>query len=45
MKIITDAEEESSKKEPVLKFRNPDSSYHSDIVNNVMDLFDGKFID
>ncbi len=43
--IITDAEEESSKKEPVLKFRNPDSSYHSDIVNNVMDLFDGKFID
>jgi len=42
---IVEDEVGSTQTSPVKKGKNADSAYHSDTVNNILDLFEGKFID
>ena len=42
---IVEDEVGSTQASPVKKGKNADSAYHSDTVNNILDLFEGKFID
>ncbi|MBD5401841.1 DNA polymerase III subunit gamma/tau [bacterium] len=43
--VVNAFTEEKTTNKSQMGVKHPDSAYHSDMVNNVMDLFEGKFID